>query len=444
METRLILPENVLTFMAVFQKHRHLIYVVGGAVRDLLLGKTVTNWDFTTDATPEEILQLFPAGIYNNQYGTVTIPPLLFEITPFRKEADYTDFRHPQSIVWAKTIEEDLARRDFTINAMAYDGKTLIDPYAGRTDLKRKTVRAVGDANKRFNEDALRLMRAVRIATEFQFLIEVKTRQAIIVNTHLLTKIARERIRDEFFKILQSDSPADGVLFLKNTGLLEYLLPDLNTAFSIPQKSPKRHHIYDVGIHLVMALKACASKDVMVRLATLLHDIGKIKTFQKDPQTGLITFFNHEIVGAKMVKKMADDLRLSTKQKEKLHALVRYHQFTVSERQTDKAVRRFIREVGKENLEDMLILRTADRIGSGAKPTSWRFELFKKRLEEVQKEPFKITDLKINGRDVMGLLNLKPGPKVGQILKQVFDEVVEKKLLNERGQLLERIRTLQF
>jgi poly(A) polymerase/tRNA nucleotidyltransferase (CCA-adding enzyme) len=214
-------------------------------------------------------------------------------------------------------------------------------------------------------------------------------------------------------------------------------------AFSIPQKSPKRHHVYDVGTHAVMSLKACRSKDVIVRLSALLHDIGKPATFKKDERSGLITFFNHEIAGGEIIKKIADNLRLSGGQKDKLYKLVRYHQFTVSEIQTDKAVRRFIKEVGRDYLEDMLLLREADRIGSGAKPTSWRFELFKKRLLEVQKELFKITDLKINGYDVMRLLNLNAGPQIGRILRRIFDEVVEKKIKNKREELLKRIKVYE-
>ena len=454
MTTKIILPKFVNEFIEIFKNNNYQIYIVGGAIRDLLLGRSVENWDFTTNAKPDEILKLFPQGFYNNNYGTVTIPinaktkevafsqqKFLFEVTPFRRESDYQDFRHPQKIEWAKTIEEDLQRRDFTINALAFDGKRLVDPNNGLLDLKNKIIKAVGDPDKRFKEDALRLIRAIRLATELGFLLEEKTRQSIIKNSHLINKIAKERIRDEFFKILASDHPAEGVLFLKNTHLLKFIIPELDLAFQIPQKSPKRHHIFDVGTHLVLSLKACQSKEVIVRLAALLHDIGKPATFKKDEETGLITFFNHEVVGGEIVKKIADNLRLSKSQKEKLYRLVRYHQFTVSEIQTDKAIRRFIREVGKENLDDILILRVADRIGSGAKPTSWRLELFKKRLIEVQQEPFKITDLKINGYDVMKILNLKPGPKVGEILRKIFNEVVEKKLKNEREMLIKKLKT---
>ncbi len=442
------LPDHVTQIMDTFNKQGYQIYLVGGAVRDLLLGRQLEEkeWDFATDATPEQILQLFPEGFYNNQFGTVGIPDkktkTIYEVTTFRRESNYEDLRHPEKIEWAKTVEDDLARRDFTINAIAYNGKKLIDPFHGQEDLKNKVIRAVGDPDKRFQEDALRLMRAVRIAAELSFLIEENTRKSMERDAPLITKISWERIRDEFFKILASDNPADGVLFLKSTGILAGILPEVDVCFTIPQKSPKRHHIYDVGTHLVMSLKHCPSKDVTTRFATLLHDIGKSTTFRRDSETGLITFHNHEVVGTKQVQAIADRFKLSKKETEKLVTLVKYHQFTVTELQTDKAVRRFIRQVGKEYLGDILALRTADRIGSGATPTSWRLDLFRKRLEEVQKEPFKITDLKVDGTDVMKTLNVKPGPKVGEVLKKLFDEVVENNVKNDRESLLTTLKKI--
>ncbi|MBI4009188.1 CCA tRNA nucleotidyltransferase [Candidatus Roizmanbacteria bacterium] len=452
------LPKSVTDFMSVFKKNNFQIYLVGGAVRDILLNKDPTNvgdnWDFATDATPQEILKLFPKGKYNNKYGTVLITTnnqqptinnsVIFEITPFRKESDYRDLRHPEKIEWAKTIEEDLARRDFTINAIAYDGEKIVDPFKGQEHLDQNLIVAVGEPNKRFNEDALRLMRAIRFASELGFLLEDKTRQSIQKNAELITKISWERIRDELFKILASPNPAEGILFMRSIGLLTFILPEVDICFIIPQKSPKRHHIYDVGTHLVMALKHCPSNDVITRFATLLHDVGKSTTFKREEKTGLITFYNHEVVGTQMVKKIADRLRLSNKQKEKLVRLVQYHQFTVTELQTDKAVRRFIRNLGKEYLMDMLDLRYADRVGSGAKPTSWRYELFKKRLVEVQKKPFSIADLKVDGNDVMKILNIKPGPKVGEILKTIFNDVEEGRVKNERDTLLIKLKELKM
>lgn len=439
------LPSYVTSFMDRFKKAHFQIYIVGGSVRDLLRASVHKDWDFATSATPEEILKLYPDGFYNNQFGTVGVniedndTTHLFEVTTFRREGEYQDARHPDKVEWAQSIEEDLARRDFTINAIAYDGEKITDPYDGQEHLKQKLIVAVGDPNIRFSEDALRLMRAVRLATQLGFSIDEKTKASIEKNAHLLSKVSGERIRDELVKILSSDNPADGILLLKDTGLLNLVLSEVVVCFDVPQVSPKRHHIYDVGTHLVMALKYTPSKDPITRLATLLHDIGKAKTFRKDESTQIITFYNHEVVGEKQAAVIADRLRLSKKDKHKLLTLIRHHQFTVSETQTDKAVRRFIHDVGKEYIQDMLDLRTGDRLGSGATETSWRLELFKKRLEEVQKHVFSVTDLKINGNDVMKELNIKPGPKIGEILTSIFQEVEEGRLKNERDILLHAI-----
>ncbi len=451
------LPEYVVKFLKTFKKNGFLIYVVGGSVRDLLLGKETKNWDFTTNAKPEEIMKLFPDAFYNNQFGTVGIPiptqerQLVFEVTTFRKESNYTDNRHPETIEWAQTVEEDLARRDFTINAIALrlvslaqgaSSYEIVDPYDGQKHLKEKLIIAVGDPDRRFQEDALRLIRAIRLAAQLEFLIEEKTRASIQKNAHLILNISAERIRDELLKILGTNHPSEGILFMRQTGLLQRILPELDDCFDIPQKSPKRHHIYDVGTHLIMSLKHCPSSDVITRFAALLHDVGKLKTFKKDEKTQLITFYNHEVAGTTMATRIADRLKLSGKQKEKLIRLVQYHQFTVSELQTDKTLRRFIREVGKEYLQDLLDVRIGDRIGSGAAPTSWRFELFKKRLDEVQKIPFMVKDLKIDGHDVMKILHIKPGPKIGELLQTIFNDVEEGKLQNERDVLLKRIEEL--
>lgn len=438
------LPKAVTEFLKVFKKNRFQIFIVGGAVRNLLLGKNITNWDFTTNANPTEIQKLFKNSFYNNNYGTVSIPKdnLIFEVTPFRKEGEYKDKRHPSKIQWAKTIEEDLKRRDFTINAIAYDGEKIIDLFKGQKHLKNKLIVAVGNPDIRFNEDALRLIRAVRFASELGFMIEEKTRASIEKNASLIKNISWERIRDEFIKILKSNYSSEGIIFLRNTGLLTFILPEVDICFTIPQKSPRRHHLYDVGTHLIMALKHCPSKDPITRFATLIHDIGKAQTFKRDDKTGLITFYNHEVVGKKLAEKIADRFKLSNKEKHKLVTLVQFHQFTVSEIQTDKAIRRFIRNVGKEYLNDIIDLRFGDRIGSGARPDSWRFNLFRRRLIEVQKQPFAIKDLKINGNDVMKILHLQPGPKVGEILKKIFNQVIEGKLKNDRKELLQYINIM--
>lgn len=450
------LPPTVLEILEKFQEKKYQIYLVGGAVRDLMLGRPTYDWDFTTSATPEEILSVVPGGLYNNQYGTVFTPnpedpQRPHEITTFRKEEGYSDTRHPDKVTWGKTLEEDLSRRDFTINAMALELKgkeengfsemNLIDPYEGEKDLKKKVIRAVGNPSERFNEDALRMMRAIRIAAELGFTIEEKTLEAIKANATLINKIAKERVKEELFKLLSSMFPYEGMLLLRNSGLLEEILPELEKCFGVEQKSPGRHHIYDVGNHLLMSLKNCKSEDPVTRLATLIHDIGKPPTYKK-LETGVITFYNHEVVSTKIAENIAERLRLSNKEVEKLITLVRFHQFTVDERQTDSAIRRFIRNVGKENIEDMLALRVADRLGGGATETSWRLEEFKKRLIEVQKEPFTVKDLKIDGNDVMKELDLKPGPKVGEILEKLFKKVEKKEIDNQKEVLLEEAKKL--
>ena len=444
------IPSYVQDFMEVFTNKGYQIFLVGGAVRDLIVKGNI-DWnfaDFATNARPQEIVKLFPKTFYENQFGTVGVEQevdgnkIIFEVTTFRKESDYKDKRHPSFIEWANTIEEDLGRRDFTVNAMSYDGEKLMDPYNGQDDLKNKLIRAVGEPKKRFSEDALRLMRSIRFSSQLGFTIEDKTLTSLKEDAKLIEKVSGERIRDELLKIVSSENPELGILLLKESGIMKIILPELFVCFGISQISPKRHHIYDVGTHLVMSLKNCPSKDPITRLATLFHDIGKARVYKKDPKTQIITFYNHEVVGAKIVEKIADRLKLSNLDKRKLVTLVRQHQFTVSEEQSDKAIRRFIRNVGKELIDDMLDLRTGDRLGGGATKTSWRLELFKKRLEEVQKQPFNISDLKINGNDVMKSLNLKPGKKIGEILNDLFGEVVDGKTKNERKALLEKLKSL--
>jgi putative nucleotidyltransferase with HDIG domain len=447
----LSLPQSVTTIFDTFHKAGYQIYAVGGSVRDILMDRPTHGWDFTTDATPEEILKLFPDSFYDNQFGTVGIKLRkpgaqdvedIYEVTTYRSEKGYKDHRHPDVIQWGKSLKEDLSRRDFTINAIAYDGKTFTDPYHGQEDLKNKVIRAVGEPNKRIEEDALRMMRAVRIASELGFMIEPVTLSAMKTNAHLISDISAERIRDELFRVLASPFAADGILLFKQAGLLKIVIPELDNAFAIGQKSPSRHHIYDVGTHSVMALKNCPSTDSVVRLATLLHDIGKVPTYKVD-EKGIITFYNHEMVSTKLAKRICERLRISKKQTEKILTLIRWHQFTVDERQTDSALRRFIRHVGKDNLSDMLALRTGDRLGGGAAETSWRMELFKKRLEEVQKQPFTVADLKINGFDVMKELNVKPGPIIGKVLNDLFAEVEAEKLKNDRDLLLSHLKQLK-
>lgn len=439
------LPDKPKAIITAMETAGYECYAVGGSVRDLLFGRNTHDWDFTTNATPEEIQKIFPESFYENDYGTVGIKLKneagetedVYEMTPYRKEGTYSDSRHPDEIVWAKTLEEDLARRDFTINAIALNTKKLVDPYDGQEDLFDKVIKTVGDPNDRFQEDGLRLMRAIRFATQLNFRIDDTTWEAIKKNAYLLEKISKERIRDELIKILSSNYPADGILLLTDSGLMQYIMPELLSGVGMKQSG---HHISDVFTHSVDALRFCKNPSWLVRFAALTHDIGKPSTYVD--RNGKATFYNHEVVGAHMVKDIANRLHFSKEERDKLYMLVRWHMFNVSEFLTDAAVRRFIRRIGKENTGDMLDIRIGDRLGSGSKETSWRLEMFKERILEVQKHIPSVTDLKVNGKDVMELLEVGSGPKVGSILNQLFDEITDDPSLNERDYLLKRIKEL--
>lgn len=435
-------------------------------MRDLLYGRAIKDWDFTTSATPEEILKLFPDGFYDNKFGTVGIPikdqrskikdqndkgiyeeNSVVEVTTFRTETAYSDRRHPTEVKWGKTVDEDLSRRDFTINAMALEAgdnaTNIIDPFGGQEDIKKKLVRAVGDPNLRFKEDALRLMRAIRFATQLAFHIDEKTLQAIIEDAPLLAEISKERIRDEFMKILASEYPYEGVMLLKNTNLLKYIVPELLEGVDFSQERPGRHHKTDVFTHNLLALKYCTSKDPLVRFATLIHDVAKPRVARQDAE-GYVIFHNHEMAGAKMAREIADRLRFSKKEKEKISMLIRWHMFTVDEHITDAAVRRFIRRIGVENVRDMMDLRIGDRLGGGTQTAeSWRLKLFKERVEkQLGPAPFSINDLAVDGNDVMRELKTQPGSKIGEILQKLFEEVDEDLSKNNKEYLLKRIKEL--
>ena len=434
------LPEKVKVVMKKVIDNGGEIYVVGGAVRDWLLKREIKDWDFATNLTPEKMKEIFPKNsFYENSFGTfsvVTKDMGIFEITTYRTERGYSDKRHPDVVEWGKTLGEDVERRDFTINAMAMDiNAEITDMNNGLEDLNNRLIRTVGNPDDRFTEDALRMMRAIRIAAQIGFLIEENTFESIQKNAHLINEVAGERIRDELFKILLTKKPGDGLRLLKNSGLLLEIMPELLPGVGMGQKG---HHIYDVWDHELEALNNCQSMNPVTRLATLLHDIGK-PTVMKE-ENGEKTFHNHEVVGSRIAVKIGKRLRLSNKELEQLFILVRWHMFTVEDTQTDKAVRRFIRNVTPEYLEEMISLRRSDRLGSGAKESSWRWELFKKRLVEVQKQPFAVKDLKVNGLDVMEILKIKPSRQVGEILDKLFAEVEEKPELNVREILIEKIK----
>jgi tRNA nucleotidyltransferase (CCA-adding enzyme) len=454
------IPQHIREIAKKFIDSGFEIYLVGGCVRDLLQNKQPKDWDLTTSAIPEDMLKLFPNAFYDNAFGTVGVPVEnleetehkgVVEITTFRTERGYTDRRHPENVAWGKTIEEDLSRRDFTMNALALkltENTQLhideaVDPFNGREDLANKLIRAVGDPDLRFKEDALRLMRAVRFASQLGFTIEEQTLQAVIKDSALLSEISKERVRDELMRIMASDYPYEGVMLLKNTNLLENIIPELLEGIGISQERPGRHHKDDVFTHNVLSLKYCPSTDPLVRFATLIHDIGKPSVKATDEQ-GLVIFYNHEIAGAKIAYQIAEQLRFSKKERQKIVTLVRWHMFTVDEHITDSAVRRFIRRIGVENVRDMMDLRVGDRLGGGTQTAeSWRLKLFRKRVEEqLAPAPFSINDLAIDGNDIMKELNMKPGKQIGEMLQKLFEEVDEDLSKNTREYLLEKIKKL--
>lgn len=446
------IPKTIKKIYAELEDKDYEIYFVGGCVRNLLMMLPVKDWDLTTNAKPEEVLKLFKDAYYNNDFGTVGIPSEegVVEITTFRTEHGFSNKRHPDKVEWGKTIEEDLSRRDFTMNAIALrftkdkQEPEFIDPYDGRKDIENKIIRAVGNPAERFKEDALRLMRGVRFATQLSFEIEKSTWNEIKKDASLIKEISWERIRDELMKILASENPSYGILLLKEAGLLQYILPELLEGVGVSQVRPGRHHTTDVFTHNLLSLKYAPTTDPIVRLAALLHDVGKPKVRGED-KDGLVTFYNHEMSGAKIAYEISDRLKLSKKEKNRIVNLIRWHMFSVDEKNTDAAIRRFIRRIGVENVKDLIDLRIGDRLGSGTKDAeSWRLKKFKERIEEqLQPAPFSANDLVIDGNDIMKTLSLKPGPEVGRILETLFEEVDEDLSKNKRDFLLQRVKEIK-
>ncbi|MFH2118534.1 MAG: HD domain-containing protein [Candidatus Paceibacterota bacterium] len=529
---KLTLPFEVLFILHKLQQEGFTAFLVGGSIRDLIIQTAtgakpdqtlITDFDFTTNAKPEEIQAVFPDSFYENEFGTVgvahenlwemlekqnfqlpsqnlatlyqafltkkqrptlvdlsqaskvhesllipsqgnqkeLVQPKPFEITTYRADGSYDDHRRPSSVVWGKKIEDDLERRDFTINAMALNIKQtvldnffaqqvfpptveldqsqykLVDPYGGLKDLARKEISAVGEASLRFKEDALRMLRAIRFSTQLAMTIAPTTLEAINKHALSIEHISWERIQDEFFKILSSPLPKQGIELMDEVGLLEFIMPELLEGKGIEQGG---HHNTDVWTHSLDAVDHCPSTDPIVRLATLLHDVGKPRT--QKLIDGKFTFYNHEIISSRMASKIAHRFHLSKKDTDRLFILVRYHMFHYQPQNTDASIRRFMRKVGLENIDDILDLREADRLGSGARKTSWRLEEMKQRIVEQLNQPMDVRDLAIDGHDLIEKLGLKPGKKIGEILNQLFEEVLENPELNTPEILLKKAQEL--
>jgi len=430
-------------------------YLVGGCVRDLLLKRTPKDWDLTTNATPEEIMALWPEDdtFCNNDFGTVGIKNdaaegtalHVIEVTPYRTESGYSDSRRPDSVQFGVSLEEDLARRDFTVNAIAFDplSETTVDQFGGQDDLRMKRLKTVGVPDERFSEDALRMMRAIRLSTELNFAIEHETMASIVLNSERLSHISIERISDEFYKIMMSEQPMQGVVLLEKLGLLEMIIPELLESIGVEQGGI---HAYDVYEHLLRTLQAAADKQLSpeLRYAALLHDIAKPATRREGGKNKRYTFFGHEVIGARMTKKILQRLKMPRDFTETVVNLVRWHMFFADPDEiTLSAVRRTIVRIGEEHIEDLLTLRVLDRVGTGRpKEQPFRFRKYKAMVDQALREPISVKMLKTNGDRIMRMSGEKPGRKLGYILHALLEEVLEEPHKNTEEYLDARVTAL--
>lgn len=447
------LPIEVRQAVETLQSRGYSAYLVGGCVRDLILGQKPDDWDIATSAQPEEIAAAFPKTFYENIYGTVTVVNentldetlRHIEVTPFRQETNYSDRRHPDKVIFGVSIEDDLRRRDFTINAIAYDPSNgqIIDPHKGQEDIKDKVIRAVGSAEERFREDAQRILRAIRLASKLSFTISSETAENIQKNADLISIIAKERVKDEFSKIVASDQPMLGLALSQKLGVLKYFIPELEEGLHVKQN---KDHKFDVFEHAMRGIQHAADRKFSfhVKLGVLFHDVGKPRTRRWSSEKQDWTFYSHEIVGAKMTKQILKRLKFPTKTVEIVAKLVRNHMFfTDIEKITLSAVRRVIRNVGREEIWNLMSVRVCDRIGMGRpKESPYRLRKYESMVEEAMRAPTSVAMLKIKGDDVLRETGMLPGPKIGFILNALLEEVLEKPEFNERERLINRTRKL--
>lgn len=449
------IPDSVTRVTSTLAEAGFEAYLVGGCVRDLILHKTPKDWDVATNAHPEDIQSLFEETFYNNAFGTVGVvqkdekvdsSTKVIEVTPYRKEGTYSDARRPDSVSFGVSLEEDLARRDLTINAIAYDPYKghYHDPYKGHEDLAARTLRAVRDPRERFAEDALRMLRTIRLGAELGFGIEQQTYLALSEKAPLLARISKERIRDELVKIIMSPRPMEALLHMKQTGILHYVLPDLERSIGIEQN---KAHSYPVFEHLLRALQHAADKNwpLEVRLSALLHDVSKPECRRKSP-TGEWTFYGHEVVGSRVTRKILTDLKFPADVVDKVTSMVRWHMFfSDPEHITLSAVRRMINNVGPDNIWHLLDVRKCDRIGSGRpKEQPFRFRKYRSMVEEALRDPITVSMLRIDGKVVMEVTHETPGPKIGWILHALLEEVLDDPTKNTYEYLVERAKSLHI
>jgi tRNA nucleotidyltransferase (CCA-adding enzyme) len=441
------IPSHVIKVARILHEYGHQAWIVGGSIRDLIIGRPAYDYDIATDAPPERVMEIvkraIPTGI---KHGTVTVlvNRKTVEVTTFRKDGKYSDSRHPDSVSYASTIQEDLSRRDFTINGIAYNplSSELLDPFGGKKDIKARIIRTIGDPVQRFSEDGLRPYRACRFAAQLGFTIEKKTFEAILKCLDYASQVSMERIRDEFLKIILSEKPSIGIELLRNSGLLRLFLPELLEGYGIRQN---KYHRYDIYFHNLYSCDA-AEPDYRIRLAALFHDIGKYyakREVEAKHSGRKSVFYNHEIIGAAVTRKILQRLKFSNSDIRLITHLIRNHMFHYTNQWTDGAVRRFMRKVGLENIDALFDLRKADRIGNGLKRGESNSVLrLRERIEKIIEEENAITvkDLAVNGYDIMNELNLKPGPIVGRILNTLLEEILDDPTKNNRETLLEIAR----
>ncbi len=450
------IPAEVLNIIATLQNGGYEAYIVGGCVRDLLIGRTPKDWDITTNANPEQIQGLFENTFYTNDFGTVGVVTdgapesvKVVEVTPYRLEGKYSDARRPDSVIFSEKIEDDLKRRDFTINALAFDPTQdnkkgrLIDLYEGVKDMEAGVVRAVGNAQERFGEDALRILRAIRISAELNFAIEGDTKAAMAACASQLEKISKERVRDEFVRIVSSLAPMKALVLANSIGVLQYIVPELEQGIGIEQNQA---HSYDVFEHNVRALQHAADKNYSfeVRLAALLHDIGKPKSRRRSEEKNDWTFHGHDVVGAKMTKKILENLKFPRETIEVVSNLVRWHMFfSDPDKITLSAVRRIIVNVGKDHIDDLINLRICDRIGTGRpKEQPFRLRKYQSMIEQALRDPISVGMLKVDGKGVMEVTGEKPGPRLGWLLHALLEEVLDDPTKNTEDYLHTKIKEL--
>ncbi|MCD8528319.1 MAG: CCA tRNA nucleotidyltransferase, partial [Candidatus Pacebacteria bacterium] len=403
------IPEKVSRVTSALQQAGYEAYIVGGCVRDMCMGITPKDWDITTNATPEQVIPLFAKAVHENNFGMVAIideeeplesPFRSIEVTTYRSETTYTNNRHPDHITYAQTLREDVRRRDFTMNALAYDVEKgeLIDYYDGLKAIQEKLIVTVENPHDRFEEDALRIMRAIRFTAQLGFHIEPQTEQALSAYAQNLSTISVERIRDEFVKLIMSAHPMHGLQKAHTLGIMHYISPELIEGVGVDQS---RNHVYDVWEHNLRALQKTADEQwpLYLRLAALFHDVGKPRTRRRDTKKNIYTFYGHEVVGAKMTKEFMKRLRFPKKTTDEVVKLVRYHMFFSDPEQiTLSAVRRMITHVGKEYIWDLMKLRRADRIGMGRPQAApYRLRKYEAMIEQALRDPISVQQLNING-----------------------------------------------